>query len=1051
MKLFTSNHGAVSVFLVIILVPTIIVTSLFVDVSRMFLGKSVAESAGDLALNSQLSQFDKELNEMYGLFAKAQSVDDVKENLDKYFESCMVSAGVNVTDADEYGSIISDILGDGSDEDISDLLQIGVTEDAAISAVSGANLGNPEVLKNQIVSFMKYRGPIDITKNLLGNITEVKNKTEISKEEADVTDDMNDYYEMENDVLEHLKNAYLDIKKYTDESGMTESYVNSLKTNISALKDNYEKKYIKMFKDQYNTQGIKIDFSDCTYKSFNYYKRSKTVSEKNAKKKFEDYLSDAFKKMDSYETAKRNVESFINEFYSNSTINSADYRIQWYEDIYQKNRVLNNAISGFYSALDDLNKSMAILVNAHEKLDDEFLDGTPSEKFRKNHKLDNGQNGSYSDFYDELYETYSKIYKGKISSNNISYEKTVSSFVNAVSDVYNNEFVKNTSTDESNQYFKDTANYLNSEYENIKKAKDMVTDAINDLDKALKSYNDKNNGFDKTFSNWKNSLDNTKLKENNSEVRSSSLEVMNDTLEKEFREKVTADTINALKTRIQNIEKLLDNMLEYIDGVKFNNTKVKNIKSYSDFKKAARVNEDEIVRKKSALDTNAQNSWNNNNSFTNPNVSIEINNNNNPDISVNEPDLYKYLRRKFAELDENDSVGGWKKQYNELKKENKKDPEDDEDSGVEGAVGDDISDNEISFGDSGGGVLDNEKGSGKSKISKAADSIAGLFSGIGDAIENPTTIRDDLYLLDYAMNMFSYTTYNAEGMYNLALSEGKSGLDNISTVKSLRSEYKSKWENEEKTFTDNKSLTNFMINDKNNYSFGNEIEYIINGGTNAENRSAIFGKIFLIRFVCNLAPEFSGNWNSRPLIALASAINGACPFIPVPLVKLVVILALTAAESGYDLQCLKEGMKVEFIKSEDDIVFTLNFESKSSDPSNWKGSKTTINKNSSDIKGFQYSDYLTVFLFINLVNDTTSNDTVRRMGDVIARNVGMYKGYDNAETIFSMNDAVTYYNLKTKIKVSPLFLSLPITQSDMNKVDSVSWWTWDYSINRGYN
>lgn len=257
MKLFTSNRGAVSVFLVIILVPTLIVTSVFVDVSRMFLGKSVAESAGDLALNSQLSQFDKELNEMYGLFAKAQSVDDVAENLDKYFESCMVSAGVNTTDAEQYGQILSGLIDEETGENFSDLLQIDVSEGASISAVDGANLDNPEVLKNQIVSFMKYRGPVDIAQNLLGNIKEVKNKTEIVEEEAEVTDNMNDYYESENEVLKYLKDAYLDIKNYTENSGMTEDYIKELKTYITKLPNGYKDAYIYMFKNLYNTQKIK--------------------------------------------------------------------------------------------------------------------------------------------------------------------------------------------------------------------------------------------------------------------------------------------------------------------------------------------------------------------------------------------------------------------------------------------------------------------------------------------------------------------------------------------------------------------------------------------------------------------------------------------------------------------------------------------------------------------------------------------------------------------------------------------------------------------------
>ena len=212
MKVFASNKGAVSVFLVMILVPTLIVTSIFVDVSRMFLGKSVTESAGDLALNSQLSQFDKELNDLYGLFATAKDANDVSDNLNKYFESCLVSAGVETTDASRYGAILTDLIDEEMGDEYSDLLKISVSEDASITAVDNGNLGNPEVLKNQIVNFMKYRGPVNIAQNFMSRMTSVKDKVDIVDDEAEVTDTMNSYYESENKVLENLYEAYQKMK-----------------------------------------------------------------------------------------------------------------------------------------------------------------------------------------------------------------------------------------------------------------------------------------------------------------------------------------------------------------------------------------------------------------------------------------------------------------------------------------------------------------------------------------------------------------------------------------------------------------------------------------------------------------------------------------------------------------------------------------------------------------------------------------------------------------------------------------------------------------------
>lgn len=68
MNRFKKTKGAVSIFLVIILVPMMTVSALFVDASKVSLAKSVSESAGDLTLNTALTDYDTKLKDMYGLF-----------------------------------------------------------------------------------------------------------------------------------------------------------------------------------------------------------------------------------------------------------------------------------------------------------------------------------------------------------------------------------------------------------------------------------------------------------------------------------------------------------------------------------------------------------------------------------------------------------------------------------------------------------------------------------------------------------------------------------------------------------------------------------------------------------------------------------------------------------------------------------------------------------------------------------------------------------------------------------------------------------------------
>lgn len=56
-----------------------------------------------------------------------------------------------------------------------------------------------------------------------------------------------------------------------------------------------------------------------------------------------------------------------------------------------------------------------------------------------------------------------------------------------------------------------------------------------------------------------------------------------------------------------------------------------------------------------------------------------------------------------------------------------------------------------------------------------------------------------------------------------------------------------------------------MINSSNNYSYGNEVEYIIYGNSNEKNKKSAYGTIFAIRYALNLPPEFQENWNDTTL------------------------------------------------------------------------------------------------------------------------------------------------------------------------------------------
>ena len=203
-KFFSKTKGVVSVFLVIILVPMMVISALFVDASRVQLAGSVAASAGDLTLNTALTDYDSLLKDMYGLFATAQDTDDLYEKLEDYYKTCITSAGVSSTDADSYVNQIMSQLGLVADnKNTNDILNMEVT-DFTVSKRSDTSLANASILKDQVVNFMKYRAPINTG---LGFLSSLNSFTTLSKQ-TELVDKRTEYYKEQQTVMEAAQSAW---------------------------------------------------------------------------------------------------------------------------------------------------------------------------------------------------------------------------------------------------------------------------------------------------------------------------------------------------------------------------------------------------------------------------------------------------------------------------------------------------------------------------------------------------------------------------------------------------------------------------------------------------------------------------------------------------------------------------------------------------------------------------------------------------------------------------------------------------------------------------
>ena len=178
-------RGSISIFLVIILLPTFTISGLIVDFARLNIAKSMTSSAGDLALNTALTNYDTVLKDVYGIFTLSQNCDnpqqEMQQNIYDYFERTIIgTTDMNEAEAKDY---VSYLLGDVgiSPDNVNKANFMDMTiDDFSVNYVEGTSLANPQILKKDILEYMKYRWPIKFATTFLESLmsfSKVKKQT----------------------------------------------------------------------------------------------------------------------------------------------------------------------------------------------------------------------------------------------------------------------------------------------------------------------------------------------------------------------------------------------------------------------------------------------------------------------------------------------------------------------------------------------------------------------------------------------------------------------------------------------------------------------------------------------------------------------------------------------------------------------------------------------------------------------------------------------------------------------------------------------------------
>lgn len=218
MKFMTKNRGAISIFLALILLPMMAVASVYIEASRIKVAKSVAAAAGDLTLNTALTNYDYVLKDMYGLMATSQTEDELMKNLSDYYYKSMISAGLDSSSANTY---VEQIMAElekqldqdeaGTDDSVVDMLSLNYTGSGFTDTTDDTtSLANPVYLKSQIIDLMKYRTPLDAGLSFLASL---ESFTTLGEQKT-VIDKKNEYYEEQQNVVKLMQVATSYLRKY---------------------------------------------------------------------------------------------------------------------------------------------------------------------------------------------------------------------------------------------------------------------------------------------------------------------------------------------------------------------------------------------------------------------------------------------------------------------------------------------------------------------------------------------------------------------------------------------------------------------------------------------------------------------------------------------------------------------------------------------------------------------------------------------------------------------------------------------------------------------
>lgn len=920
LKFCHDHRGSISIFLLVIIVAMLVFSFLTLDIAKINLATAAARNNTDLAGNAALTDYDKILKDAYGLFANSSSMNELSKNVSEYYIATMSSNGIAIDNGNDIYNVISELINGADIPENNNMLrittspltlEIGSNNDGIIvQPISESAISNPTVMRHQIVEYMKYRAPVSLATGMLEKINVFK---DVSNQTAATTDRI-EYEDALNDVQNNSDSVYDIMKSYTsnleiinggyksgtitygtkavgDVSGVTKNGVTSLHNYYSELV-----KYtaqIAPFKDlvpngQLTAKKIMIKPQPTEFLNL------KNVIDSMSSNNDYKYLCKLY---DANSNLFINHNSFVAE---NEYNNNTYHLLKTIKSLYDSS-LKNDPING--SVSDDLAKFYVKFYELYYGIIEE------SENYTKEKLKEYEQYRNQFEKVDDMLSWAFGYPKTTAKSDDITYKDgTSGSIANWAYSTYEK------TADALNNYsscFNDIASTLYYQ-EAIAIFMGGDSSPLNDLKEAIDEAKKKSDEWDASINKVETESYKASMK-NTHEVETENFDNLDpnaiENMKKDFRKQ--AEAYGKDRSIIEGCYGIAFKIEIYSESEGGNNWGYSALPSVNYNVQYKNERETDIFLK----DINIDDGFNYSDFLSyvpNPapsNLSVNsseflaaFNNGTNKDIyeivkKISEKNIIadKDDREEMKESGEKDkkNVNDEKKKLAEQQETETKKQENSSTNNMSD-VSDIVSFNEYiqsnltsvpQYGTSISGVnIDDMEAdsSGNYDTSNVTDllfEVGSMFSNLAEAG------RDNLFIAEYLTGMFSCMT--------TGVNDGAEGDENAE-----------------------ESMAGYVFSKENNLHYQAELEYILYGlNTEFANKTAAIGTISAIRFVLNLIYSFTDSEINAFTSSTASALGAVFPFA-IPVIKTVLHILLSAAETSWDMIELSKGNSVPIYKTQ---------------------------------------------------------------------------------------------------------------------------------------